>query len=127
MLKILLPIKPEYAEQILNRTKKYEYRKQRCKRNDIQSIVIYETAPIKKVVGEVEVTKIIENTPSKLWEETNQYGGIEKSKYNQYFKNKNKAFAYVLGKVNKYDIPKELKDFNINFYPQSYVYLKDNK
>ena len=41
----------------------------------------------------------------------------------KYFEGKNKAVAYVLGKVMKYNQEKSLKDYNINYYPQSYVYL----
>ena len=33
------------------------------------------------------------------------------------------AIAYMLGKVKKYEKALKLKDFHINYYPQSYVYL----
>ena len=41
----------------------------------------------------------------------------------KYFENKEKAYAYELGKIIVYKQPKLLKDFGINYYPQSYVYL----
>ena len=47
MCTILLPIKPEYANKIVDQTKLYEYRKSICKRN-IDKIVIYSTSPVKK-------------------------------------------------------------------------------
>ncbi len=50
-------------------------------------------------------------------------GGINKESYDKYFEGRNKAVAYVLGKVMKYSQEKSLKDYNINYYPQSYVYL----
>ena len=50
MCKILLSINPEHVENILDGTKKYEYRKKSCKK-DIDRIVIYSTHPVKKVVG----------------------------------------------------------------------------
>ena len=122
MCTILLPIKPEYANKIVNQTKLYEYRKNICKRY-IDKIVIYSTSPVKRIVAEVEVKSIISNTPNKLWDETKQYSGISKIKYMKYFANKNIAFAYELGKVIVYEKPKKLKDIGINYYPQSYVYL----
>ena len=122
MCTILLPIKPEYANKIINQTKLYEYRKNICKR-DIDKIVIYSTSPVKKVIAEVEVKSIISNTPGKLWDETKQYAGISKTKYMKYFENKDIAFAYKLGKVIVYEQPKKLKDIGIDYYPQSYVYL----
>ena len=41
MCKVLMPIKPEYAMQILNGTKTFEYRKIKFKRKNVDSIVIY--------------------------------------------------------------------------------------
>ncbi len=61
MCTILLPIKPEYANKIIKRTKLYEYRKTVCKRK-IDKIVIYSTSPVKKIIAEVEVKEIISNS-----------------------------------------------------------------
>lgn len=124
MCTILLPIKPEYAKKIINKTKLYEYRKSKCKKN-VDKIVIYCTSPVKKIIAEVEVKSIISNTPIKLWNDTKEFSGISKSKYIKYFENKDTAFAYELGNVILYDIPKTLNDIGINYYPQSYVYLDD--
>lgn len=124
MCTILLPIKPEYANKIVDRTKLYEYRKSKCKR-DIDKIVIYSTSPVKRIIAEVEVKSVISNTPNKLWNETKHYSGISKVKYMKYFKNKDIAFAYELGKVIIYENQKKLKDIGIDYYPQSYVYLTD--
>ena len=122
MCTILLPIRPEYANKIIEQTKLFEYRKNICKRK-IDKIVIYSTSPVKRIVAEVEVKSVLSNTPSKLWNETKQYSGISKSKYMKYFENKEKSYAYELGKIIVYKQPKLLKDFGINYYPQSYVYL----
>lgn len=123
MCTVLLPIKPEYANKIVEQTKLYEYRKNKCKKQ-IDRIVIYSTSPVKKVIAEVEVKEIISNSPNQLWEDTKDYSGISKIKYMKYFKNKDIAFAYKLGKVIVYDKPKTLKDLGINYYPQSHVYLE---
>ena len=122
MCTILLPIKPEYVNKILEQTKLYEYRKNKCKR-EIDKIVIYSTSPVKKVVAEVEVKETIFNSPIDLWNITKEYSGISKEKYMKYFNNVKLAYAYRLGKILVYDKPKTLKDIGINFYPQSYVYL----
>lgn len=124
MCTILLPIKPEYAKKIVNKTKIYEYWKSKCKKN-VDKIVIYCTSPVKKIIAEVEVKSIISNTPIKLWNDTKEFSGISKSKYIKYFENKDTAFAYELGNVILYDITKTLNDIGINYYPQSYVYLDD--
>ena len=123
MCTILLPIKPEYVMGIIEKTKLYEYRKSICKRK-VDNIVIYSTSPVKKVVAEVKVEKVISSSPLQLWNDTKKYSGISKSKYMKYFESKDIAFAYKLGKVKVYSTPKELSDIGIDYYPQSYVYLE---
>ena len=69
MSNILISINPEHVENIFNGTKKYEYRKTKCKKN-IDKIIIYSTYPTMKVVGEAKVEEILEDTPNKIWEKT---------------------------------------------------------
>ena len=123
MCKVLMPIKPEYAMQILEGSKTFEYRKNRFKRTNVDAIVIYVTSPVMKVLGEVELIDTLEGSPINIWKETSQSGGINKKSYDKYFEGRNKSVAYVLGKVKKYNNARSLDDFNINYYPQSYVYL----
>ncbi len=123
MCRILMPINPEYVDEILAGRKKYEYRKIKAKRNNIDKMIIYSTSPIMKVVAEVDIKEILEEDPEKLWEMTKNESGITKDFYNKYYKNKNTALAYKLGKIRIYDKPKNLDDIGINYVPQSFVYL----
>lgn len=123
MCKVLMSIKPEYAMKILNGTKTFEYRKNKFKRENVDAIVIYATAPVMKVLGEVELLGVLEDSPENIWKETNQKGGINKKAYDNYFEGKNIAIAYMLGKVESYEKALKLTDFHINYSPQSYVYL----
>lgn len=123
MCRILMPINPEYVDEILAGRKKYEYRKIKAKRNNIDKMIIYSTSPIMKVVAEVDIKEILEEAPEKLWEMTKNESGITKDFYNKYYKNKNTAIAYKLGKIRIYDKPKNLYDIGINYVPQSFVYL----
>lgn len=123
MCKILMSINPIYADKILSGTKKYEYRKVKAKKDKVNKIVIYATYPIMKVVGEVEVKDILEETPEKLWNVTKEYSGVTKQFYDNYFNKSSKAIAYKLGKIEKYDEPKKLEDVGVNCIPQSFLYL----
>lgn len=123
MCKILMPINPEYVDEILSGNKKYEYRKIKAKRKNIDKMVIYSTSPIMRVVAEVDVEGIIEASPEKLWEQTKEYSGITKDFYSKYYKNKEIAIAYKLGNIKVYDKPKKLCDIGINYVPQSFIYL----
>ena len=60
MSRMLLSIKPEYVNKIVAGKKKYEFRKFHC-REDVDTIVIYATAPVKQVIGEVSIISIIED------------------------------------------------------------------
>ena len=121
-MKILVSIKPEYVKDILSGRKKYEYRKIKPK-NRVDAIIIYSSAPVMKIVAEVEVEEIIEGNTDEIWEKTKNGSGTNKKLYDEYFKNKSIAVAYKLGKINVCAQPKNLIDFGLNHAPQSYVYL----
>lgn len=123
MCRILMPINPQYVDEILLGNKKYEYRKIKAKRKNVDKMVIYSTYPVMKVVAEVEIKEILEDNPQKIWNKTNRYSGIEKEFYDKYYNNKDTAIAYKLGKVKIYNNPKSLRDIGINYVPQSFVYL----
>lgn len=125
MSKILMPINPIHVEKIMSGTKKYEYRKILPKKTNIDTMLIYSTSPIKKVIGEAEILEIIIDNKEIVWNKTKDNSGINKEFYDKYYQNKDFAVAYKLGKIKKYDNPKDLKEFNINYYPQSFVYIDE--
>ena len=124
MCKILISIKPEYVEKIILGLKRYEYRTKVAKK-DIDAIIIYCTYPTKKVLAEVKIKSILSDTPEGLWEKTKYYSGTTKGFFDKYFSGKEKAYAYELGEVIRYNKPKELKEFGCAFPPQSYVYINN--
>ena len=77
MCAILLSINPQYVERIMCGEKKFEFRKNVCKRN-VDKIVIYSTSPVMKVVGEAEVEEVLVDEPQKIWNVTEEYSGVER-------------------------------------------------
>lgn len=120
--KILISINPEHVENIINGSKKFEYRKIAAKQ-DISSIVIYETTPVKRIVAEAEIIDVLILSPDELWKQTKQASGISKEFFDEYFKGKKIAYAYKLGKVKVYETPKTLLDYRVKNAPQSFIYL----
>lgn len=120
--KIIISINPEHVENIINGTKKYEYRTKAAKK-DINKIIIYETLPIKKIVAEVEILDVIAMTPEELWELSQDESGITKEFYDKYFNGRQTAYAYKLGEVKVFEQPKELRDYGLKAAPQSFVYV----
>jgi predicted transcriptional regulator len=119
---MLLSINPEHVENILNGTKQFEFRKIRCKSN-VDKIIIYSTAPQKKVVAEAEIEEIIEDDINEVWRRTKDFAGISFAFFRAYYKDRKKAVAYKLCNVKVYAEPKKLSDYGIACPPQSFVYL----
>jgi len=122
MSKILMSIKREYVKKILSGEKCYEYRKT-LPRKDVSKIIIYCTYPVKKVVGEVDVKNILVEDKEILWNKTKDKSGTSKEFYDAYFKSKDIAIAYELGKVKIYNPYKDLNEIGVSFVPQSFIYL----
>ncbi|MBR2811085.1 MAG: ASCH domain-containing protein [Solobacterium sp.] len=122
MSRMLLSIKPEYVNKIVAGTKKYEFRKFRC-REDVDTIVIYATSPVKQVIGEVPIISVIEDAVDEVWKQTRQEGGITEKAFMEYYKNKQVAVAYQLGAVMQYDEPMALSDVGLSYVPQSFAYI----
>ena len=120
--KILISINPEHVQNIINGTKKYEYRKIAAKQ-DISSIIIYETTPIKRIVAEAEIAEVLMLPPEELWKVTKDASGISKNFFDAYFKDRQIAYAYKLGEIKVFETPKTLLDYGVKAAPQSFVYI----
>lgn len=116
---ILLSIKPQYAEAILNETKTVEFRKTPIKR-DVKTALIYMSQSNKKIVGSAKVRKIVEDSPENLWEKYQTVAGISKEKFFEYFEGKIKGYALELFDVSY--IPEE-EQKTPDYIPQSFCYL----
>lgn len=124
MCAILLSINPNHVENILNGTKRYEFRKKACKKH-VDKILIYSTKPIMRVVGEAEIEDVLIDNPETIWKKTEKRSGINKNFFDQYYEDRELAVAYKLKNVVKYREPKELKEYGISSAPQSFQYIEE--
>jgi predicted transcriptional regulator len=122
-MKVLLSIKPKYAELILEGEKKYEFRRSIFKNPSVKKVVIYASSPISKVVGEFEIEDILSLNLAELWKHTMEHSGVDKEFYDSYFLGKDIGHAIKVKSVKRYSKHKELKDFDINYAPQSFAYI----
>jgi predicted transcriptional regulator len=122
-MKVLVSVKPQFALKIFDGTKKYEYRKRIFKNSDVNTVVVYASSPMQKVMGEFTIDEIMEEEPEVLWEMTKKHSGITKDSYDKYFFYCDRAFAIKVKDFIRYKVPKELIDFDLKFAPQSFVYL----
>nr|WP_314092334.1 ASCH domain-containing protein [uncultured Shinella sp.] len=125
-MKVLLSIKPEYAEKIFDGTKRFEFRKSIYRSREIRTVVVYVTRPVGQIIGEFDVDEILCEDPDTLWEMTSYYSGISKEFFDSYFLGRDRSFALAVGKVRRYETPLDPADVIENFTPpQSYMYIDD--
>lgn len=95
----LISIHPEYALRILEGSKKLEFRRRWTNRS-VSTLVIYATAPIKRIVGFAQVAGVTQGTPTELWRLTKRVdGGISKAKLLAYLGGSKKGVAIELRKI----------------------------
>lgn len=124
-MKVLLSIKPEYAELILSGEKKFEFRKVLFKKQEVKTVVIYASLPVGKIIGEFEIDEIISSSPVDVWEKTEKFAGISKIFFEKYFYEKATAFAIKVKNPKRYKEPMSISDLlpGTNTPPQSFRYI----
>lgn len=127
-MKILLSIKPQYVEKIISGEKRYEFRKKEFKRRDIDTIVVYSSGKVKKLVGEIKFEKVLCDTPNNIWNLTHLHSGLSFDSFMAYFEGRHKAYAIVIDKFVPYTEMQSLGDrFPGVKAPQSFIYLDETK
>ena len=121
-MKVVLSIKPEFANKIFDGTKRFEFRKAIFKNDKIKTVIVYSSSPVQQVIGEFEIKRIINHDIDTLWGLTQEESGITEAYFYKYFADRLQGFAIEIKKVKKYKTPKCLRaDFNL-FPPQSFAY-----
>lgn len=126
-MKILLSIKPQYVEKIISGEKRYEFRKKEFKRRDIDTIVVYSSGNVRKLVGEIKFKRILSDTPYKIWQETHAQSGMTEESFMKYYMNKDKAYAIVIDSFRPYKEPIDIiAKYPSVKAPQSYRYIDES-
>jgi predicted transcriptional regulator len=124
-MKVLLSIKPAFAEQIFDGSKKFEFRKAIFKNQEIKTVVVYASSPMQKVIGEFEIDSIINDSLAGLWQKTKRFAGIDEDYFYQYFAEREMGYAIKIKKTKKYKEPLCLRENYNLFPPQSFLYLEE--
>lgn len=120
----ILSIKPQFIEQIIAGRKTYEFRKKGFK-EQINKVYVYASSPICRIIGEFILGDILVGRPEMIWLQTCNHAGITKEYYDQYYDNKDVAYALEIKLFKAYDEP--INPFIIldHFYPpQSFCYVR---
>jgi predicted transcriptional regulator len=124
-MKVLLSIKPPFVQKIMTGEKQWEYRRV-IFRQPVDSVVIYESAPHQRIVGEFHVESVITDTVDALWRRTGAESGISYEDFRQYFHGCERGYAIRIGHLTRYARPLNPWDNDAIFHPpQSFRYVAE--
>lgn len=119
---IILSIHPNHIDKILSGEKRYEYRKRIPQ--DINHLIVYATAPTKKVVAIIEVDMVMKDTPQNIWNLTQNESGVSYEFFMNYFNDLSIGYAIKFRKIYKLPNPIEITFIDgVKGAPQSYQYV----
>jgi predicted transcriptional regulator len=120
---VLMSIHPEYAEALLDGTKTVELRKSAVA-DDVSHIVIYATAPVQRVLGWVETSRVEHGSPTAIWEKHGSRAGIRRQAFRGYYRGHRRAVAIHVDSPQRLAEPLELSAVEDGLTPpQSWRYL----
>lgn len=123
-MKILMSIKPRFIEKIRRGEKKFEFRRVLPRHQEVDTIVVYASKPVGKVVGEITVNDYLTLPVDEMWEFTKDESGLTREEFLTYFHEKKNAHAIAIERYRDYEQPISL-DVLLpgKVPPQSYCYL----
>lgn len=122
-MNVILSIKPEFVEKIFSGEKKYEYRKVLFKQK-VDTVYIYASRPVSKIVGEFKIEEILYDTPENIWKFTKRQSGVTKKFFDKYYKGKDKGVALKIKECKEYEESVNPELLVTNFkVPQSFIYF----
>ena len=123
-MKILLSIKPQFVEKIKKGEKKFEFRRVLPRCQEVDTIIVYASKPVGKVVGEISVAEYLTLTVEEMWDATKDISGLTREEFFNYFHGKKNAHAIAIESYRDYEQPIPLDVlFPNRVPPRSYCYL----
>jgi predicted transcriptional regulator len=118
-----MAIHERYADAIMNGVKRVEFRKRRLA-DDIETVWVYATAPVSKVVGRFSVDDIVQGSPEDIWDRFGAVGVIERDAFFLYYAGSDTAVAIVVADAQRLPEPVGLHELEPRpAVPQSFAYL----
>jgi predicted transcriptional regulator len=129
--KILLSIRPIFADKIFSGSKQVEIRKTFSKRWRGRQAVVYATQPSGSLMGEVTLSEINTGTPSAIWEHYGERAGCSFEEFAGYVGGASEVHAIELTNIKPYLAPISIAQISHLIRedlrpPQSYLEVKMN-
>jgi predicted transcriptional regulator len=124
---LLISVRPRFAEMIFAGTKTVELRRVRPRVKAHELVFMYVSAPTMALRGAFEVSQVLHDSVSGLWESVKGNAGLTKEEFEKYFAGKAEGYAIVIRNVWKLPNPVRLarlrKERGGFSPPQSYHYI----
>jgi predicted transcriptional regulator len=122
---VFLSIHPQHAESILEGRKRFEFR--RVPPRAATTLILYATSPVQRIVGHVQVSRILSGSPEGLWKRCAGAAAIPRNYFMTYFDDREQAFAIEVKNPVRLIHPVEVEVLGDFAVPQSYRYLDGAK
>ena len=128
-MSVLLSIRPEHVKRIIDGKKKYEFRRTIFRqRARLDTVYIYCTSPVRRIVASFTISKVITAHPKILWKRFKGSSGLTREIFFQYFAGRTRGVAIEIGDLRIFERPIDPKlRLSEKFIPpQSFSYLDKN-
>lgn len=127
--KLVMSIRPQYADRIFSKSKQVEFRKKFSVKWRGCKAVVYGTKPLGALMGEVTLRDVTYDTPDAIWKSFGAMGGCTHEEFSGYVGNSGGVYAIELSDVIPYVSPIALAQVShlINedlMPPQSFTSIK---
>ena len=129
---LLLSIKPNYADRILDGSKKVEFRRRHPRQIELGTrMLIYASSPVRALIGTAVVVEVVEASPEEAWDAYQGVGGIDHEQFNAYYEECDRAVVIRLSKPLRLARAIPLDDLRAKWPgfhpPQQFAYLNSER
>lgn len=96
---LFLSVRPEFTEKILTGAKAAEFRRTKPRVQVGQPVILYASSPTMAIVGTARVESVTSGSPTWLWHQFRDVGGIGRDRLREYFRGAQQGHAICLGCV----------------------------
>jgi predicted transcriptional regulator len=131
--RLLISMRPEYAERVFEGKKQVEIRRKFSEKWVGSKVVVYGTQPVAALMGEVTVSGVTPGSPSSIWERFGGRAGCSHEEFAEYVGNAPQVYAIELNDATPYLCPLSTYEIarmiNVDELrpPQSFLELKMGK
>ena len=129
---LLLSIRPNFADRILDGSKKVEFRRRHPRQIELGTrMLIYASSPVRALIGTAVVVDVVEASPEEVWDEYQAVAGIDHEQFNAYYEECERAIVIRLSKPVRLSKAIPLDDLRSRWPgfhpPQQFAYLSSDR